>query len=222
MVAKYGLPDWLPEGWIYKPAGKNKKPVEGIGINDVEFACQPSIGGKQVKHPAYSSWYHMLERSFDIQWKIKKPSYKDVHCCDSWLLFSQFLGWFSSNYYPGYVLDKDLIVRGNKVYSPETCMFIPVELNSFMLTRALDRGDFPLGVQKRGNKFIASISYNDNKSSKQIGRFDYAMEAHRAWQIEKLELTRHLLDKYPKLPELKLLIYRLEQDITMNLETIQL
>ena len=72
MVAKYGLPDWLPEGWIYKPAGKNKRLVYSNGHNDVEFACQPSVEGKQVKHPAYSSWYHMLERSFDKQWKVKK------------------------------------------------------------------------------------------------------------------------------------------------------
>lgn len=219
MVEKYGLPKWLPDGWVYKPAGKGKRPVYNHGENDVEFACQPSINGKQVKHPAYSTWYHMLERCFDQSWKKKKPSYNDVTCCDEWLLFSNFLVWFNNNYINTYVLDKDLITRGNKIYSPTTSLFIPVEVNSFLLSRGLDRGDYPLGVFKKGNKYIAQISYNNVKSSRLIGSFNSPSEAHLGWQIEKLNLTRNLLVKFPNIVSLDLLINRLQNDINNNLET---
>lgn len=216
MVEKYGLPDWLPAGWVYKPAGKNKRPVYEMGINDVEFSCQPRINGRQIKHPAYSTWYHMLERCFDQSWKKKKPSYNDVTCCDEWLLFSNLLVWFNNNYINTYVLDKDLITRGNKIYSPTTSLFIPVAVNSFLLTRWLDRGDYPLDVFKKGNKYVASISYNNGK--KHLGYFKSPEEAHQAWQSAKIKQAKVLKERY-SIPEMQLVIDRLQNDLDNNLTT---
>lgn len=188
-----------------------------MGINDVEFVCYPNINGKRIKHPAHGSWYSMLKRCFDQSWKKKEPSYNDVTCCDEWLLFSNLLVWFNNNYINTYVLDKDLITRGNKIYSPTTSLFIPVEVNSFLVTSGLGRGDQPLGVYKNGNRYIASIS---KKSTTHIGSFSDPYLAHNAWQQEKLVLTKALYLKYPNIHGLQCLIDRLELDILQNKETI--
>ena len=138
MVEKYGLPNWLPDGWIYKPAGKNKKLVEGVGVNDVEFACRPSIAGKRVIYKLYQTWHDMLKRGFSQVTKINRPTYKDVSVDSDWLYFSNFLTWALQKYIDGYVLDKDIKYRNNKIYSADTCLFVPPNINAFVLTNRED------------------------------------------------------------------------------------
>lgn len=58
-----------------------------------------------------------------------KPTYEGCTVCDEWLYFSNFKKWFDENYIEGFQLDKDIIIRGNKVYSPQTCCFVPKEIN---------------------------------------------------------------------------------------------
>ena len=76
----------------------------------------------------YSHWRGMLMRCYDQKYLQKYPTYIDCTVCEDWLNFSNFQQWYNKNYYeiPGETmcLDKDILVKGNKVYSPDTCIFV--------------------------------------------------------------------------------------------------
>ena len=74
---------------------------------------------------AKSCWKNMIKRCDN---KLKNRKY-DCYCCDEWLIFENFKKWFDKNYYQieneRMALDKDILFKGNKIYSPETCIFVP-------------------------------------------------------------------------------------------------
>ncbi|MBQ2284923.1 MAG: hypothetical protein II244_04590, partial [Clostridia bacterium] len=94
----------------------NKK-VFGVGVNDIKKVCDEN---KKLK-PSYRIWYNMLARSYG---KSKPNNYEKCHVCEEWLTFSYFQEWFLENYIEGWQLDKDILIKGNKVYSPQTCCFV--------------------------------------------------------------------------------------------------
>ena len=135
----------------------------------------------------YSIWSGMLRRCYsDIELR-KKPSYIGVTVCDEWHSLSNFKKWFDDNYVEGYQLDKDILANGtSKVYSPDTCCFIPAQLNAMLTKRDRDRGDLPLGVTKHGNKFRAHVGILGLKHQFVIGSsFDTPMEAFKAYKKHK-------------------------------------
>lgn len=215
MVVKYSLLH-LPDDWVYKKCGKKSKKVYGVGINDVEFATEITVNGKKIIHPAYEHWRGLIRRSFDQASKAKNKTYSEVTCCDEWCYFSGFLSWWKSHYTIGYSLDKDIIVRGNKVYSPETCVFVPKTINSFLTTSMATRGDYPLGVSLSGNKYIAKTHRAENKAY--LGSYESIEQAHKAWQLAKIHECRLLIEKY-NLDELNLVVQRLLSDYENNLIT---
>ncbi|EOX1555450.1 hypothetical protein ACPD0L_000751 [Vibrio cholerae] len=74
--------------------------------------------------PALRVWRHMLYRCYAEKAKLTHPTYGECTVCDEWHNFTNFYHWYKENYIEGYHLDKDIKVPGNKVYSPETCMFV--------------------------------------------------------------------------------------------------
>ena len=158
--------------------------VFGVGANDV---TPISEGGVHIQ--SYQAWKNMLKRCYDQEWQSKNLGY--IGCCvdDCWLTFSNFKSWFDVNHKPGYELDKDLLIPGNRRYAPETCVFIPKSLNTFTTSRAAERGAYPIGVHFHAakNRFIAQISVNAVRE--QIGAFTTAGEAHLAWHRRKIELA---------------------------------
>ena len=86
-------------------------------------------------------------------------------------------------------LDKDLLVAHNKIYSPETCVFIAPSINSFLLKSDKNRGDYPLGVtfQKDCNKFRPRCG-----KTLGLGLYTDAMSAHKAWQKAKIKQAQDL------------------------------
>lgn len=82
--------------------------------------------------PATSFWYNMLSRSYSEKYHKTHPTYKDVKVCEEWHNFQNFAKWYEENWKPymdGWHLDKDILFKGNKIYSPETCCFVPHEVN---------------------------------------------------------------------------------------------
>ncbi|WNO60454.1 hypothetical protein [Rheinheimera sp. MMS21-TC3] len=74
----------------------------------------------------YSRWIDMIKRCYDPKKQERHPTYKGCSVCDEWHNFQNFVKWFEANHPKDgkyYELDKDIIVTGNKVYSPETCVF---------------------------------------------------------------------------------------------------
>ena len=137
-----------------------KPTVFGIGFNDVGF--QPSIDGKHIWQ--YDLWNSMLRRCFGEKEKQRCPTYKDVTCCDEWLSFANFFEWVNKEVgykgHPvGFALDKDIIVKGNKTYSPDFCSFVPQAVNLLLTDSGAARGEFPVGVHfhKATGKFTAQL-----------------------------------------------------------------
>jgi hypothetical protein len=92
----------------------------------------------------------MLQRCYSKKIKEKNPTYKDVTCCDEWLFYPNFKEWYDENYYivddEVMCLDKDILNKGNKLYSPNTCVFVPKSINSLFTKRDSTRGGLPIGI----------------------------------------------------------------------------
>lgn len=73
---------------------------------------------------AYISWKSMMDRCYSDKLHSRYPTYKSCIVCEEWRNFQNFAEWYYDNYIEGYHLDKDIKVKGNKIYSPETCMFV--------------------------------------------------------------------------------------------------
>jgi hypothetical protein len=160
--------------------------VFGVGLNDVNI--QVFKDGKII--PSYSHWREMIKRC------VRKP-YDNSSCCDEWLRYSNFLKWFnspSSGYQNGYALDKNILVKGNKIYSPDTCCFVPQEINNLIQNNSNRRGSLPIGVRKKGNKFEVFLSINRNMTY--IGTFNTIEEAFAAYKQAKEKHVKEVAQKY--------------------------
>ena len=187
---------------------KNKL-VYGVGINDADYVVcikeeAPKVNGKQKQKiiwqcPFYSRWVGMLNRCFGNRFKEKQPTYKDVTCCEEWLTFSNFKSWMEQQDWEGKHLDKDLLVYQNKVYSPETCVFIEQSLNMFLVKSNKTRGIYPIGVSyrtdtERVNRLKSTYQTKIGNKGKHLylGSFNTPEEAHQAWQKEKIKQAQDL------------------------------
>jgi len=158
--------------------GKTKSSIYGVGINDVDSPTRwLNADGILEKCKFYQKWKGMLERCCSVEFKEKMPSYKNVSVCDEWKLFSNFKNWMVTQDYENKELDKDLLIEGNLVYSPETCCFIDHHLNTLLLENNHIGNELPLGVtfRKSRNKFIAQIKIKG--VSKHLGSFSNPEEA---------------------------------------------
>ena len=152
--------------------------------------------------PSYKTWNHMLERcSGKIQ--EKRPTYKDVSCCEEWLCYANFKKWYDDNYYEidgkRMNLDKDILVKGNKIYSPETCIFVPTKINSLFIKSDKARGTLPIGVYTKNNKTYGVVSINNQY----LGRgFNTPEEAFYAYKNAKEKYIKQVAEEYKdKIPE---------------------
>lgn len=123
-----------------------KHKIYGVGINDTL---------KLSNTKPHKLWLGILERCYSEKTKEKRKTYIGCSVCEEWLLFSNFKKWFDENYIEGWHLDKDILVKGNRVYSPQTCCFVPQEINSLLTNRRLHRGKLPVGVKRSGKFFVS-------------------------------------------------------------------
>ena len=164
-----------------------RKPVFGVGINDYPGTSSWMIDGIRYKCPLYVKWLSMLGRCYNEKFVKDFPTYQDCNVCEEWKFYSNFRSWMLEQDWKGKELDKDLLVKNNKVYSAETCVFISRELNAFLNDHGARRGQWPLGVtwNKARRKFVAACSDPVTGKSKHIGMFETSEEAHLAWKAQK-------------------------------------
>lgn len=180
-------------------AVSKKGTVYGVGINDSDYVVQPSINGKQVICPIYRKWKDMIKRCYSAQFQEKYPTYIGCTVINDWLLFSNFRKWMLAQEHKGLELDKDIKNKGNKIYSPETCLFIPTALNRLLNDSAAARGEWPVGVcwHKRDRRFIAKLSFNGKRGY--LGIFSTVEQASNVYQRARTEKILQLIrgDIYP-------------------------
>lgn len=140
------------------------------------------VGGKGS--PEYVAWRGMLERCYDLKWQEKYPTYVGCTVVGEWLNFQVFAEWYSRQYRgDGWQLDKDLVVRGNKAYGPETAVFIPRDLNTLLLSCAASRGGLPIGVCKVRGRYQASVRIGGKLQY--LGHYNTPSEAFYAYKEVK-------------------------------------
>ncbi len=203
---------------------KIKPTVAGVGFNDVDFPIMVNINGVRQRNPYYKSWHSMLIRCYNPSTQEKQVTYKGCTVCDDWLYLSNFKRWMEQQDWKGKQLDKDLLVGGNKVYSPETCLFITSPVNKVLTLRGRGRGSYPVGCHYsvRDSAYVAQCS--DGKGGRLfLGRHKTPMEAHRAWQLAKIKVLDNLKDSQPDFLVkigLQRIIDKIQDDYDNNRETI--
>lgn len=173
---------------------KKRKLIYGVAINDFE----PENVWDDITKRAYKRWLLMLTRCYSDSFHKKYPTYKGCEVCDEWLKFSNYKMWFDKNYAKGYQLDKDILVKGNKVYSPDTCCFVPQRINSlFTKPNKSIRKGITLGVHKRGNgNYQANITINTKGVC--LGTYMTENEAINAYKQAKEKFIQEMATKYYK------------------------
>ena len=145
------------------------------------------LGNKKLNEKAFKLWSHMLERCYSEKYKHSRPTYLNCHSSDNFKNLTFFKKWcvrqqgFNED---GFMLDKDILVKGNKMYSEDTCCFVPVDLNNLFTLNQAKRGDLPLGVSLSvcRNKYLARLG---GKRGKTIGLFDNIDSAFSAYKFAK-------------------------------------
>ena len=180
-----------------------------------------SIDGKFTDE--YYIWHNMLKRCYDPKFHERNPTYKGCRVEDYLLNFQNMGEWINKNYYevPGEVmcLDKDILYKGNKVYSRKTCIFVPERINNLFIKSNKARGKDPIGVYQlpSGNyKAYCSNGYGKNIP---LGTYPNEEDAFQVYKQYKEKVIREVIDSYKgKIPEpyytrLKTAMYNYEVEI---------
>ena len=178
---------------------KKLKLVYGVGINDADYSVtsEIKIDGKRKtlwRCPFYVSWSSMLRRCYSEKTHKERPSYSSCYAVESWHYFMTFRAWMETQNWVNKELDKDLLFPGNKLYGPETCVFVERSVNSFILERQNDRGQWPIGVyfDNISDKFIGKGREVLTGKRRHLGCFNSPEEAYQAWLAFKLEQAKIL------------------------------
>ena len=165
--------------------------VYGVGIPGYR---KKKIDGKLTKE--YRTWVNMLARCYYPPRQEKFPRYKGCSVSEEWLLFDNFLEWCHEQENWNKVvenpsefhLDKDIITKGNKIYSLDNCCFVPATINTLFIFGNKSRGKYPLGVSKQYDKFRAFCSMKQIGEKNYYAVFDTPEEAFYAYK-EKREFV---------------------------------
>jgi hypothetical protein len=164
-------------------------------------------------------WRGMMNRCYCEKEQDKRPSYKGCSVAEEWHNFQNFAKWYEDNWNPetmkGWHLDKDILVKGNKIYSPETCRLVPPAINGLFLKKNLNRGNCPIGVSFniKDNKYRACIM-KDKRIT--LGRFKTPEEAFKCYKLHKEAYIKEVADKWKDLIDVKVYeaMYNYKVEIT--------
>ena len=180
--------------------GKVKDPyspsVYGIGVLGTKY--QSSEGGRNTKE--YMLWYSMLTRCYSNTYKKRNPTYEGCTVSENFLRYEYFYEWcqkqigFNVN---DFNLDKDLLIKGNKVYSEDSCVFIPREINLVLTKCTASRGRHIIGVHwhNASKAFVAKVNKNKGKQE-WLGTFKTEMEAFSNYKKAKESFVKEQANKW--------------------------
>jgi len=178
----------ITKGEIKNPYHPSVYQIGFIGVGDYKTSKdkKPTL--------SYKCWNSMLQRCYDKKFIIKNSWYKGCSVELSWHNFQNFAKWFEENYIEGYELDKDIILKENKIYSSKSCSFVPKEINNLLVSRKKLRGNYPIGVSKLNKKYLSQISLNG--INHKIGIFNTIEEAFLKYKEAKEKQIQLLANKF--------------------------
>ena len=190
MVARLGH---IKSGGVKDPYSPS---VYGVGITGTKYPSR--VNGVLTKE--YDLWTGMLRRCYSDALKKKYPTYIDCEVSDKFKSYEYFYEWchkqigFNSK---DWQLDKDLLVKGSKVYSENTCVFIPQEINLMLIKCDASRGEHLIGVcwHKKDNAFVAKVSKTKGKRE-YLGFFKTEIEAFNSYKQAKESFVKEQANKW--------------------------
>lgn len=148
---------------------------------------------------SYSVWHSMIRRCYSKNYQKDKPTYKNVEVINDWLLLSNFDNWFNHNYIENWQLDKDLLSNFGKIYSKDTCCFLPNEVNCALKFDTGKNGLYPgVSIKTASMKYISQYSRNVDGKRKSIHLLssDDPYKCFLAYKKAKEGYLKELADKY--------------------------
>ncbi|HGM5577260.1 TPA: hypothetical protein ACKP8B_004117 [Serratia marcescens] len=167
--------------------GKHKELVAGIGTNDLAYNKTKKIEiglTPELQRKCYQAWKDRLEAE-----SIKKRATVSTE----WLAYSKFARWWLATHIEGWYIDKDWIVAGNKEYHPDKCVWIPSKINTLMNSGGKNNG-LPKGVCIEKQKYYKARCWVDGINEAKY--FKTANDAHRQWQLWKIEEINNVLREF--------------------------
>lgn len=170
-----------------------RKLIYGVGERD-DGGFTTSINGKTSR--VHSIWNHMLQRCYCPISLAKRPGYAGCIVDIRFLKFQEFATWATSQpgFHKGWSIDKDIMQKGNKIYGPDHCVFVPSEINSLFIRLSARRGEFPIGVYKRRYSYGSVISISNKR--KHLGSYSTPIEAFNAYKSAKEVHIKEVADKW--------------------------
>ena len=145
----------------------------------------------------YNYWKAMMQRCYCKSINKHTSAYNNVSVCKEWHNFQNFAKWFDKNFYSvsgeKMSLDKDILKKGNTIYSPETCIFAPMKINQlFIKNKTVRNSNLCIGVRynKNKNKYQAQCGTSDEKRVKTICCVDTLEEAFNKYKEYKENLIK--------------------------------
>lgn len=204
--------------------GRISNPYHPSVCNKGYYGVGPYLSKiNKVQTESYKVWNDMIRRCYPITDKDKEKfkAYEGCYVCDEWLNYQNFAKWYELNIYhiDGEVmqLEKDILIKGNKCYSPDTCTFVPRPINNLLIKSNSIRGDLPIGVtlSKKTKKPYRLLCIVNGKQ-KLLGTFDNINEAFNAYKEFKenyiKEKANEYKDKIPDKVYQALINYKVEID----------
>ena len=180
--------------------GKVKDPyspsVYDVGISGAKYPI--SEGGVETKE--YALWKSMLRRCYSDNFKKKRQTYIDCKCSENFNNYEYFYEWCQNQIgfnNKDWHLDKDLLIKGNKVYSEDSCIFIPQDINLLLTKCTASRGKHLIGVHwhKTRKAFRATVNKNKGKQE-HLGLFKTELEAFNAYKQAKEAFVKEQANKW--------------------------
>lgn len=146
-------------------------------------ACK---GCSHTDREAYKTWSNMIYRCNNSK------GYSSASICDEWLDFSVFLSWYDAQYKESHWhLDKDILSNGQGIYSPQTCCFLPPQINTFFAKHKKAKG---YSYNKRRKKYESYC--RDRGKYVHLGMYEDSHSARLAYLRYKRSLLEELIEPY--------------------------
>ena len=148
---------------------------------------------KTTTAKALETWHTMFKRCYSEFVHTNHQPYTDCFVSEYWCNFQNFAKFYVEDPYrlAGWELDKDLLVKSNKEYGPNTCVFLPRDINGYLKTNAKRRGKYPIGVRlhSSGNLFEALCRDNSGQQIN-LGKFSSGEAAFEAYKTFKQNVLK--------------------------------
>lgn len=192
----------ISKGYVKDPFDPTVYGVGYLGVGG--YSCGI---GKGNRAKSYLVWSAMLSRCYNK--KDRKYSVYGavgVTVCDSWKNYQNYARWFEDNYVEGCAVDKDMSYE--KVYAPENCEFIPVEINNLVVSCNKARGKHPVGVSLTSDrKKFRAYCRDGSKSTVQLGTFNDEMSAFYAYKSFKENYIKRTAETYHEAGKISKRVY---------------